>query len=1151
MRRDANMSKRRFTSIAIATLCLITMGIPPHLAEKSVGATLSERFSSLGGMFKKDDPKPQSNRSQANRSQASQSSTRSTRQRSARTGYGKTSQRGRTTASNNSRSRTSSPKKSGLSSFLPESLFGKKKTSQNVASDRPRQQPNRQQQASSRSQNRRSAGQVAQQKRSAPSAKVKSQIAKDLPEIVEDRRAPIAATIRRSPQIGRDDDLQDTLDELGSSDDLLPGSVIVDSEETVVEDNVTPAPGAAVLAMDDYGAEIVGDTDDVAEFEDTAIAEDEAALVVEDEYIAEEVVVSEQTPDADESLKDETFEIVGNLPLTGENLDSQEAVQDYSVDSHDDAEFAVVQEEIIYEPSQQIADNTFEENNLEENTVEEGAAQHGNLAQEETPFGQANLDVHDALLSEDLYAMPEEEAAVVSEQEPAMEEGHAEEQFADIVETLEKESAEIALIDEPHADELAPAEVLAEQPELAAEELVAGNTAEEAFATDSVTKQESALTDELYYSATEPQEASDPQETLAEPQNEEEAQMAVVEITPQADQPVPSVDAFESISELASESTPEPQQVIASDSQSSPGRYSEHTPTTTVQEPQQQSGDQFADVVETLESQPRLTATNPVETPKQGRTSQERIEVVASEPIKKPEPQQQLVREDIKTASQPQPREATRLIRPHGDVLTSAEQPVIMSHVEGPRSILVGKEASYRVVLENTSQAEAQNLSAAVKVPEWADLVDVVCSAGIVEQSRDGKNADTLQWHLPKLGAHSSQTLQLQLIPRSGRAFQLGVQWSQETATTETIVEVKEPKLQMAIEGPEDVLFGDPKRYRLVLKNPGNGPAENVALTLIPPGSDSLSAKPHVIGTLGPSEVKEIEIELTARETGELILQASAEATGDLKCEVIKRVQCRKPELEVDWRGPEQKYAGTESAYYFRVHNPGTARTGVVDVKVRLPAGIKFISASDSFSYDATSGLVTWRLDGLRPTEEQFMQFRCELERPGLKEFEVEATSQGGLLTDAEWIRTEVIALADLKLDVRDPRGAHPTGEPVTYEIRVENRGTTDAEGISIVGLFSEGIDPVSVEGAQSSVRDGRVNFQTVKTLPPGGEILLKIRAIASDVGTHIFRAEVSCHDLDIKLAAEETTRFFKDDFQWGEGETPYTAARIKKTSSR
>ena len=59
---------------------------------------------------------------------------------------------------------------------------------------------------------------------------------------------------------------------------------------------------------------------------------------------------------------------------------------------------------------------------------------------------------------------------------------------------------------------------------------------------------------------------------------------------------------------------------------------------------------------------------------------------------------------------------------------------------------------------------------------------------------------------------------------------------------------------------------------------------------------------------------------------------------------------------------------------------------------------------------------------------------------------------------------------------------------------------------------------------------DGRVSFRAIDELAAVGEVKLRIRARAQRAGTHVFRAEVLCSDLEIKLAAEETTRFYADD---------------------
>ena len=48
--------------------------------------------------------------------------------------------------------------------------------------------------------------------------------------------------------------------------------------------------------------------------------------------------------------------------------------------------------------------------------------------------------------------------------------------------------------------------------------------------------------------------------------------------------------------------------------------------------------------------------------------------------------------------------------------------------------------------------------------------------------------------------------------------------------------------------------------------------------------------------------------------------------------------------------------------------------------------------------------------------------------------------------------------------------------------------------------------------------------------LPPGGEKTFKIHARADRPGNHVFRAEVVCAPLEIKLTSEQATRFYGDE---------------------
>jgi uncharacterized repeat protein (TIGR01451 family) len=475
-------------------------------------------------------------------------------------------------------------------------------------------------------------------------------------------------------------------------------------------------------------------------------------------------------------------------------------------------------------------------------------------------------------------------------------------------------------------------------------------------------------------------------------------------------------------------------------------------------------------------------------------------------------------------------------------LLFTSKQPMITSRIDGPPRIVVGRQAEYRVTVENKGEVSAREVVAMIAAPSGAEVVDATASNGTVDRvgAAAAAGPGVIKWQLYELPAGGSQTLSLQLIPRGGREMQLGIELTHAPVVAQATVEIQEPKLQMEIAGPAEVMFGKAQRYALTLSNPGNGAAEDVSIELTPPGGGKDSMVRHKIGTLAAGESKKIELELTAREAGELKIQAAAMAIGNLRAESVKKVLCRKAELQVDWRGPEKKYAGSVATYFFRVKNPGTAPAEQVAVQCNLPAGAELVHASDGNSFDADRRTLVWKAGSLNAGEERFMQVQCRMSQPGVNKMELSAQSATGDLSDAKSVPVNVEAVADLKLEVRDPKGVIPVGEEAVYEIHIKNRGMSAAHGVNVVSMFSDGIDPSHVEGGQHSIRDGRVTFRTLDNLPAGGETVFKIHAKASKSGTHVFRTEVACDELEAKLAAEETTRFFTEEERWADASTAY-----------
>jgi uncharacterized repeat protein (TIGR01451 family) len=461
-------------------------------------------------------------------------------------------------------------------------------------------------------------------------------------------------------------------------------------------------------------------------------------------------------------------------------------------------------------------------------------------------------------------------------------------------------------------------------------------------------------------------------------------------------------------------------------------------------------------------------------------------------------------------------------------VLVSNQAPLITADIRGPKQIMVGREAVYRVRLQNEGAAAAEGITATVRIPSWADVEGTVATQGTVQPSQNA--ATQLEWQLARIDGRASETLDIRLVPRESRPLELGISWTVAPVGSRTIVEVQEPKLAIDVAGPNEVFFGKPQVFKLTLSNPGTGPAENVTIELVPPGAATQAPTRHPLGDLEPGESKTVEIELTAREAGKLQIKAIATADGDLTSDMAKEIFCRKPELEVDWRGPATQYAGTAATYFFRVRNPGTAPAEDVTVEVTLPEGAEFISASEGQTYEPQRRLVKWQVGTLSPGDDNYMELKCAVKKPGTNQFVMNAATMFGDLTDSATAETNVIALADLKLEVTDPSGAVAVGSPAVYEIRIANRGASAAQDVTVVALFSEGIEPDQAEGAMYTVADGRVSFQPIDEVAAGREITLRIRAHATQPGTHVFRAEVLCSDAEIKLAAEETTRFYSDE---------------------
>jgi len=491
------------------------------------------------------------------------------------------------------------------------------------------------------------------------------------------------------------------------------------------------------------------------------------------------------------------------------------------------------------------------------------------------------------------------------------------------------------------------------------------------------------------------------------------------------------------------------------------------------------------------------------------------------------EPMPKTIRPAVEAAEK---RPVAAKVEDQDGVLVSRRGPVLSVETLGPRRIAIGKASTYEVNIQNSGDSAAEDVVVFVSLPDWAEVAGIEASTGAAQANpTSAQTAEGIRWTLGRLDGKSRERLSLKIIPHQSKPFDLAVRWETKPVASQASIEVQEPKLVLQLDGPRDVLYGKKEVYHLKLANTGNGAAEDVVLMLMPIGGGENVPASHKLGVLAAGDDKTLDVELTARQAGNLTIQVEARAEGGIHVELAEKVFVRRASLKLDVEGPKMQFVGATTTYAVHVANPGTAPARNVKMAVVLPAGVKYLSGVDNARLDASGTKLEWVVESINPEAEQSYVLKCALGAAGTSRFQVSAAADDELTASSVAV-TRVEAVANLSMEVKDPEGPVAVGDEASYEVRIRNRGTKSADGVEVFAYFSRGIEPTEAEGGPNRLSAGQVTFQPISSLAPGAEMVFKVRAKADVAGNHIFRAEAYCKPLGARLIREATNLYYLDD---------------------
>ncbi|MDB4670931.1 hypothetical protein OAG56_01795 [Mariniblastus sp.] len=444
----------------------------------------------------------------------------------------------------------------------------------------------------------------------------------------------------------------------------------------------------------------------------------------------------------------------------------------------------------------------------------------------------------------------------------------------------------------------------------------------------------------------------------------------------------------------------------------------------------------------------------------------------------------------------------------------------------GPKTISVDKPGAFNVKVSNLGNLAANEVILGIEIPAWVEIIGTPSATGGVAEVKSMGDAKGIVWTLSYLPGQQDALVSLTLMPRENRAFQLKTEWTTAPISGAAKVMVTQPKLATRIMGPDDIKYGEKAVYTITIENTGNGAAEKVGVSL----SETLGGDSASVGTIAAGATKQFEVELTAGESGPLKLEAFVNGDAGVKSGIAKEVLVRRAKLLVTAKAPKFKYAGSALTYNVTVENTGDATAEEISAASLVPLGAEYISGLSNL-LENTNRNIRWNIGDLPAGSKREFIITCLIQQAGDATMEIGVRSKTGL-TAGDVVTTKVEALADLTLEVVDPRGPQGVGREVVYELLVKNRGTKAATNVLVSGEFSDHIEPVAGKGVASRIEPGVISFTAIPKIDVGESVSLKVVAKAFQPGTHTFRAIVECKAQDIRRIAEGTTKFFGEGIQ-------------------
>lgn len=338
-------------------------------------------------------------------------------------------------------------------------------------------------------------------------------------------------------------------------------------------------------------------------------------------------------------------------------------------------------------------------------------------------------------------------------------------------------------------------------------------------------------------------------------------------------------------------------------------------------------------------------------------------------------------------------------------------------------------------------------------------------------------------------------------------------------SSNRTTTQVVKPELAVSIEGPSTREINSLANYTVRVTNHGDSPAPSTALAIFYPRS---------------ADIVRVSQPRSSSRAADPNTQSSQQAE--------RQHAQHQAQQNAQRQSAQQQNAQRENAQRQKAQQQNQNAANQKRSQQRSQA-----AGQQPGSQQDRQGMARrqWSLGNLEPGETREVTYALrpfeggELQQIAVAEYVCEAArdqdSSQAVARDKfrveDTLLTEIIALPGLRLTVVDDKDPVPTGENVTYTIKVANEGTAEATDVQVSAMLPENLEFVSARGdTEAKNSQGEVSFETIPTLAPGESSTWQVVVKVNEQAEKPIQVELTAADIKQKVNAEEPTTFFSQD---------------------